>query len=120
MLRFALRFVVAVVFKTENVVHSTTDVHLPIMNNRRLLFLNLFRGFRQELQPAPRAKVAVFMGSPSDLEHGQKVKSTLQELGIPCDLRVTSAHKGTDETLSMLAEYEGSSEGADEQSSIYS
>ena len=47
------------------------------------------------------------MGSSSDLSHGEKVKNACKSFGIPCDLRVSSAHKGTEETLSILAEYEG-------------
>ena len=47
------------------------------------------------------------MGSPSDMDHCEKIKRTLKELGIPCELRVTSAHKGSAETLKILADYEG-------------
>jgi len=55
----------------------------------------------------PRARVVVLMGSPSDSETAQAVHSTLSRLGVPCQVRVTSAHKGTEETLRILAEYEG-------------
>lgn len=51
--------------------------------------------------------MAVFMGSPSDLGHCEKIKKACEKFGIPCELRVTSAHKGPDETLRMKAEYEG-------------
>ena len=47
------------------------------------------------------------MGSGSDSGQGEKVKSVCKSLDIPCHLRVTSAHKGTEETLRILAEYEG-------------
>ena len=47
------------------------------------------------------------MGSTSDLGHCEKIKKACGNFGIPCELRVTSAHKGTDETLRIKAEYEG-------------
>ena len=47
------------------------------------------------------------MGSPSDMDHSEKIRTTLKSFGIPCELRVTSAHKGTDETKRILADYEG-------------
>ena len=40
------------------------------------------------------------MGSPSDED--------CKDLGVPCQLRVTSAHKGTEETMQIVAQYEGS------------
>lgn len=49
----------------------------------------------------------VLMGSPSDLSHCEKIKKACATFGIPCELRVTSAHKGPDETLRIKAEYEG-------------
>lgn len=50
----------------------------------------------------------VLMGSPSDEEHASKIETTCQIIGLPCELRVTSAHKGTDESLKIAAECEGS------------
>ncbi|XP_035679021.1 multifunctional protein ADE2-like [Branchiostoma floridae] len=47
------------------------------------------------LQTKPSAQVVVLMGSATDLEHGQKISKGCQALGIPCDVRVSSAHKGT-------------------------
>ncbi|XP_072425886.1 bifunctional phosphoribosylaminoimidazole carboxylase/phosphoribosylaminoimidazole succinocarboxamide synthetase isoform X1 [Chiloscyllium punctatum] len=52
-------------------------------------------------------RVVVIMGSRSDLDHSQKIKQACANYGIPCELRVSSAHKGTDETLRIKAEYEG-------------
>ncbi|CDW57574.1 multifunctional protein ADE2 [Trichuris trichiura] len=57
--------------------------------------------------PPARSRVVVFMGSDKDSECGEMIRSYLQKLGIHCDLRVASAHKGTVETLKILAEYEG-------------
>lgn len=57
--------------------------------------------------PKPSGMAVVFMGSESDLPHCQKIKDACTNLGFHCDLRVTSAHKGTEETLEVLAHYEG-------------
>lgn len=47
------------------------------------------------------------MGSTSDIAHCEKIRNACTSYGIPCILRVTSAHKGPDETLRIKAEYEG-------------
>jgi phosphoribosylcarboxyaminoimidazole (NCAIR) mutase len=47
------------------------------------------------------------MGSPSDEDYCKKIAKHSKELGLTCQLRVTSAHKGTEETLKILAQYEG-------------
>ncbi|XP_078254397.1 bifunctional phosphoribosylaminoimidazole carboxylase/phosphoribosylaminoimidazole succinocarboxamide synthetase [Rhinoraja longicauda] len=52
-------------------------------------------------------RVVVIMGSRSDLGHSQKIKQACANYGIPCELRISSAHKATDETLKIKAEYEG-------------
>ncbi|XP_074132255.1 bifunctional phosphoribosylaminoimidazole carboxylase/phosphoribosylaminoimidazole succinocarboxamide synthetase isoform X2 [Sminthopsis crassicaudata] len=52
-------------------------------------------------------RVVVLMGSTSDLGHCEKIKKACGNYGIPCELRVTSAHKSPDETLKIKAEYEG-------------
>lgn len=63
--------------------------------------------FFQQLSPKPQARVVVIMGSSSDMAHCEKIKGACKGFGIPCDLRVSSAHKGTDETMKILAQYEG-------------
>ncbi|XP_077983789.1 multifunctional protein ADE2-like [Glandiceps talaboti] len=60
-----------------------------------------------QLLPKPQAQAVVLMGSASDTEHGEKIRATCKNFGVPCELRVTSAHKGPDKTLKILAEYEG-------------
>jgi len=60
----------------------------------------------KEFTPAPKARVVVVMGSTSDSPHCEKIRDACNKLGIPCYLRVSSAHKGTDETLNIIAEYE--------------
>ncbi|KAM5191474.1 bifunctional phosphoribosylaminoimidazole carboxylase/phosphoribosylaminoimidazole succinocarboxamide synthetase [Mantella aurantiaca] len=54
-----------------------------------------------------QGRVVVLMGSISDLVHCEKIKKSCANYGIPCELRVTSAHKGPDETLRIKSEYEG-------------
>ncbi|KAK3099600.1 hypothetical protein FSP39_006889 [Pinctada imbricata] len=59
------------------------------------------------LSPKPHARAVVFMGSASDMPHCEKIRDSCKLYGVPCELRVSSAHKGTDETMKILAEYEG-------------
>lgn len=59
------------------------------------------------LKSDSQCRVVVLMGSASDLGHCEKIKKACGNFGIPCELRVTSAHKGPDETLRIKAEYEG-------------
>ncbi|XP_044273852.1 multifunctional protein ADE2 isoform X1 [Varanus komodoensis] len=59
------------------------------------------------LKPQSQGRVVVLMGSTSDLDHCEKIKKACGNFGVPCELRVTSAHKGPDETLRIKAEYEG-------------
>ena len=68
---------------------------------------NQFAILFQQLSPKPHARVVVVMGSASDTAHCEKIKQACRSSGVPCELRVSSAHKGTDETLKILAEYEG-------------
>ncbi|XP_046740002.1 multifunctional protein ADE2 isoform X1 [Diprion similis] len=62
------------------------------------------------LVPPPSSLVVILMGSPSDEEHCQKIAKHAMALGLRPQLRVSSAHKATEETLRILAEYEGSGE----------
>ncbi|XP_076993071.1 bifunctional phosphoribosylaminoimidazole carboxylase/phosphoribosylaminoimidazole succinocarboxamide synthetase isoform X4 [Tamandua tetradactyla] len=59
------------------------------------------------LKSESQCRVVVLMGSTSDLGHCEKIKKACGNFGIPCELRVTSAHKGPDETLRIKAQYEG-------------
>ncbi|XP_053602059.1 bifunctional phosphoribosylaminoimidazole carboxylase/phosphoribosylaminoimidazole succinocarboxamide synthetase [Plodia interpunctella] len=58
------------------------------------------------LKPNVHHKVVIFMGSAADLDHCQKIAKVGRELGLDVDLRVTSAHKATSETLRVLQQYE--------------
>ncbi|KAJ8277091.1 hypothetical protein GJAV_G00071380 [Gymnothorax javanicus] len=59
------------------------------------------------LEPCTRGRVVVLMGSASDLSHAERIRSSCSALGLQCCLRVTSAHKGPDESLRIKAQYEG-------------
>ncbi|XP_029003404.1 multifunctional protein ADE2 isoform X1 [Betta splendens] len=59
------------------------------------------------LEPQTSGRVVVLMGSTSDMAHCEKIRKACTSYGIPCVLRVTSAHKGPDETLRIKAQYEG-------------
>ncbi|KAL6107542.1 paics [Pungitius sinensis] len=59
------------------------------------------------LEPRAGGRVVVLMGSTSDLAHCEKIRKACTSLGVRCILRVTSAHKGPDETLRIKAQYEG-------------
>lgn len=50
--------------------------------------------------------VVILMGSASDREHCEKIATHCKALGLNTELRVTSAHKGTQTTLHIVSEYE--------------
>ncbi|CAK1548075.1 unnamed protein product [Leptosia nina] len=58
------------------------------------------------LKPNVHHKVVIFMGSPADVEHCKKIAKAGKELGLDVDMRVTSAHKATEETLHIMQQYE--------------
>ncbi|KAL6255918.1 hypothetical protein P5V15_013158 [Pogonomyrmex californicus] len=58
----------------------------------------------------PKPLVVILMGSPSDKAHCQEIAKHAATFGLNLQLRVCSAHKGTEETLNILAEYEGTGE----------
>jgi len=62
----------------------------------------------KEFLPAPKIQVVILMGSPSDKTFSQKIQDACKKVGVPAFMRVTSAHKGPDETLNIIAQYEGS------------
>lgn len=49
--------------------------------------------------------VTIIMGSPADLEHAEKIRKTVTDYGIPCHLRVGSAHKNGENVGEMAAYY---------------
>lgn len=50
--------------------------------------------------------VVILMGSPSDKEFCQKIQKHCVDLGLNVDVRVTSAHKGTEDTIKIVRYYE--------------
>jgi len=60
-----------------------------------------------EFQTPPRGRVVVLLGSDSDRPHGEKIRAACQGFGIPCDVRVSSAHKTTNDALKLVSKYEG-------------
>jgi phosphoribosylaminoimidazole carboxylase/phosphoribosylaminoimidazole-succinocarboxamide synthase len=50
--------------------------------------------------------IVILMGSPSDKEHCKNIEKHCQQLGLNTELRVTSAHKGTEETIKIVRYYE--------------
>jgi len=59
------------------------------------------------LQSSYSGRVVILMGSYGDDETAMKIHDVCEVYGISCELRVTSAHKGPDATLKVIAEYEG-------------
>jgi len=54
------------------------------------------------------ALVPIILGSKADLDHAHNIGKTLDELGLPYEIRIASAHKATRYLLDMLARYEQS------------
>jgi len=53
-------------------------------------------------------RVVIIMGSSGDEEFTRHIRSTLKMLGLPYELRISSAHKTPHRLLEMLEEYERS------------
>lgn len=54
----------------------------------------------------PDHLVVIVMGSASDKDHCQKIAKHCAELGLRTELRVSSAHKATVDTLQIVRKYE--------------
>lgn len=57
--------------------------------------------------PDKTPRVAVIMGSVSDLSAMGETRKILEEFGIPCEARVLSAHRTPDEAAAYFREAEG-------------
>ena len=53
-------------------------------------------------------RAVIIIGSSGDEEFARPIRSTLKKLGLPCELRVASAHKTPSRLLEILEEYEHS------------
>jgi len=51
--------------------------------------------------------VLIVMGSESDLPVMQEAANVLSEFGVPCEMRVSSAHRSPDRTAALAAEAAG-------------
>lgn len=60
-----------------------------------------------DIAPKNDHLVVILMGSGSDREHCEKIAKYCTEYGLNVELRITSAHKATTETLRIMQEYEG-------------
>lgn len=60
----------------------------------------------EHLSPINDHLVVILMGSPSDKAHCQTISTYCRALGLNTEIRVTSAHKGTEETLKIVNYYE--------------
>lgn len=59
-----------------------------------------------EITSHHKSRVVVFMGSASDMPHCQKIASLCREMGMSCDLHISSAHKSTQQVLKLVAQLE--------------
>lgn len=56
--------------------------------------------------PQSNNLVVILMGSPTDTEHCEKIAKHCRQFGLNVELRVTSAHKSTRDTIQIVREYE--------------
>lgn len=56
--------------------------------------------------PPSNNLVVILMGSPTDSEHCEKIAKHCRDLGLNAELRVSSAHKATRDTIQIVREYE--------------
>lgn len=54
------------------------------------------------LTPVSDHLVVILMGSPSDKTHCEAIHAHCTKLGLNVQTRITSAHKGTEETLRII------------------
>jgi len=60
----------------------------------------------QHLVPKDDHLVVIIMGSPSDMDFCEKIRRHCAELSLHTQLRITSAHKGPEDTLKIINYYE--------------
>jgi phosphoribosylaminoimidazole carboxylase PurE protein len=53
-----------------------------------------------------KKKIAILMGSKSDLPHAQKIGETLKEFGVKYEYRVASAHRTPSKVMELVKELE--------------
>ncbi|KAL1243334.1 Multifunctional protein [Trichinella spiralis] len=60
----------------------------------------------KQFRTAPVGRAIVLMACERDSNFCEEIRAHLLRLGVPCFLRVTSAHKSTNKTMKMLTEFE--------------
>lgn len=50
--------------------------------------------------------IPIIMGSKADLPFAERIAAALERFGVPCELRVASAHKSVEHLLRLLHSYE--------------
>lgn len=63
-------------------------------------------GELEHLVPPQDNLVVILMGSKADLEFCRKIETHCKSCGVNTELRITSAHKSTEETLKIVRYYE--------------
>jgi hypothetical protein len=64
------------------------------------------QGLSLSFSPTINSRCIIVCSSLADVEHGQKIKTTLNELySIQCDIRLLSIHKSTQTILKFLSNY---------------
>lgn len=58
------------------------------------------------LKPPNDHLIVILMGSPSDANHCKSIEKYSKDLGLNTELRITSAHKSTEETIKIVRYYE--------------
>lgn len=64
-----------------------------------------FQWIRDQLDhivPINNHLVVIIMGSPSDEGHCRKIEDCCKQYGLKVEVRVSSAHKGTDSTIEIV------------------
>lgn len=91
--------------KDKQVYRNLTNVQESDLNTIKSNFEWISKQLDEIVSPLSH-KVVIFMGSPSDKEHCEKIAKHCREFGLSVDLRVSSAHKATVDTLEILRKYE--------------
>lgn len=50
--------------------------------------------------------IPIILGSKSDLPFAERIVKALADLGVPCEVRIASAHKSVEHLLRLLDDYE--------------
>lgn len=85
-----------------NLKHAATEKDLEVVKAN-------FKWVSEQLEtmvPFNDTMVVIMMGSPSDNGHCTKIANCCKTFGLNVEVRVSSAHKGTEDTIKILRRYE--------------